>query len=75
MEPRSVSIRGDMILLQSLLKLVGAISNGGEVKSFLAMGTVQVNGEPEERRGRKLRNGDVVTLPDGERVRIVAEAP
>lgn len=63
-----------MILLQALLKHVGAIVNGGEVKSFLAEESVMVNGEREERRGRKLRHGDVVALPDGSRVRIVAEA-
>lgn len=62
-----------MILLQALLKLTGAISMGGEVKSLLAEGNVRVNDEVETRRGRKLRHGDVVTLPDGTRVRIVAE--
>ena len=62
-----------MILLQSLLKLTGAIVNGGEVKTFLHEESVFVNGEREERRGRKLHDGDVVTLPDGERVRVAAE--
>ena len=63
-----------MILLQALLKLIGEIGNGGEVKSFLAEEGVRVNGEVETRRGRKLYGGDVVTLPGGERIRIVAEA-
>ena len=62
-----------MILLQALLKLLGFVSMGGEVRAVLAQGGVEVNGEREERRGRKLRNGDVVKLPDGEVVRIVAE--
>ena len=62
-----------MILLQALLKLLGFVSMGGEVRSVLAQGRIEVNGEREERRGRKLRNGDVVKLPDGEVVRIVAE--
>lgn len=73
MEPRPVQIRGDMILLQALLKLLGFVSMGGEVRAVLAEGGVEVNGEPENRRGRKLRNGDVVRLPDGALVRIVAE--
>lgn len=62
-----------MILLQSLLKLLGFVHVGGEVKSLLAEGGVEVNGEPEARRGRKLRDGDVVILPNGSKVRIVAE--
>ena len=73
MEPRSIPIRGDVILLQSLLKLTGAIVNGGEVKTFLHEESVFVNGEREERRGRKLHDGDVVTLPDGERIQIAKE--
>ena len=62
-----------MILLQALLKLLGFVSMGGEVRAVLAQGGVEVNGEKEQRRGRKLRNGDVVKLPDGSLVKIVAE--
>ena len=71
MEPRTITIHGETILLQALLKLVGAIGNGGEVRFFLAENRVEVNGEPEARRGRQLRDGDVVALPDGSRVRVV----
>ena len=70
MEPRNVPIRGDHILLQALLKLEGAIGNGGEVKHFLDENPVLVNGESENRRGRKLRDGDLVLLPGGETLRI-----
>lgn len=75
MEPQPVSIVGNTILLQALLKLVGAISNGGEVKPFLAENLVRVNGEREERRGRKLHDGDVVALPDRTSFRVVAGTP
>ena len=74
MEPTPVQIRGEMILLQALLKHLGFASTGGEAKMLLAEGGIRVNGEREERRGRKLRDGDVVDLPDGARVRI-AEGP
>jgi ribosome-associated protein len=61
---REVPIRGDVIRLGQLLKLVGAVGGGGEVKPFLAAGGVLVNGEPETRRGRQLRPGDEVIIAD-----------
>jgi ribosome-associated protein len=36
----------------------------------LLAGAVRVNGEPEERRGRQLRSGDVVAIDGMEDVRI-----
>lgn len=59
-----------MIRLGQLLKLAGAVGSGGDVKSVLATGTVQVNGEVEDRRGRQLHRGDVVALP-GHQLRVV----
>jgi ribosome-associated protein len=60
-----VPIRGPMIRLGQLLKLVGVIDSGAEVKAFLATESVSVNGAREQRRGRQLRPGDVVEV--GER--------
>ena len=57
-----IEIRGDMIRLGQLLKLAGVIDSGGEVKTFLAEQPVLVNGEPENRRGRQLTHGDVITV-------------
>ncbi len=65
-----ITIRGDMIRLGQLLKLAGVIDSGAEVKAFLAEHPVLVNGEPEDRRGRQLHPGDVVTV--GERALRVA---
>jgi ribosome-associated protein len=59
-----VEIRGEMIRLGQLLKLVGAVDAGGDVKALLAGRAVTVNGEPEARRGRQLRDGDEVRLGD-----------
>lgn len=64
-EMRDIQIRGDSIRLGQLLKLAGVVDGGGEAKALLAEGAVSVNGEPETRRGRQLRAGDVVTLADG----------
>jgi ribosome-associated protein len=61
---RDIRIRGESIRLGQLLKLAGVVDGGGEAKALLAEGAVSVNGEPETRRGRQLRAGDVVTASD-----------
>jgi ribosome-associated protein len=59
-----VAIRGEMIRLGQLLKVAGVIDSGAEVKAFLSERAVLVNGEREDRRGRQLHPGDVVTVAD-----------
>jgi ribosome-associated protein len=66
---REVTIRDEVIRLGQLLKLAGIADSGTDAKELLADGAVRVNGEPETRRGRQLRAGDVVEA-DGERVVI-----
>ena len=61
---QEIPIRGEMIRLGQLLKLAGLVGGGGEVKDFLANVRVLVNGEPDNRRGRQLHPGDVVTVGD-----------
>jgi ribosome-associated protein len=67
------ALRGDHITLDALLKATGLASSGGEAKVFITEGRVQVNGEGETRRGRKLRTGDEVVLGDA-RVKLLAAA-
>ena len=57
-----VEIRGDSIRLGQLLKVVGVVDSGAEAKALLAEEPVAVNGEPESRRGRQIRAGDVVAV-------------
>ena len=61
---RDVPIREEVIRLGQLLKLAGLIGSGADAKALLAEGAVSVNGEPEARRGRQLRRGDVVAVGD-----------
>jgi ribosome-associated protein len=68
---REIEVRGDIIRLGQLLKVAGLVDSGGEAKAVLAEGGVTVNGEPEARRGRQLRDGDVVATGE-ESVRVVA---
>ncbi|WP_346620861.1 RNA-binding S4 domain-containing protein [Blastococcus montanus] len=69
---RTIDLRPgeDSIRLGQLLKLVDAVPTGAQVKDVLLSGVVTVNGEPEERRGRQLRSGDVVAIEGAEDVRI-----
>ena len=57
-----VTIRTEYITLGQFLKLADCISTGGEAKPFLQEKRITVNGEPEQRRGRKLYNGDSVEV-------------
>ena len=69
-----VPIHSDFVTLGQLLKLAGLVQSGGEVKPFLAETSIQINGEHDIRRGRKLYPGDVVRVEQGEPIRIVAAA-
>lgn len=63
----------DYITLQALLKELGIIQSGGAIKAYLAETTVLFNGEDEKRRGKKIRLGDVVNIPeDGITIDIIA---
>lgn len=64
----------EYITLQALLKEVGIIQSGGVIKSFLADNQVFFNGELENRRGKKLRIDDVISLP-AQQLEIVLLAP
>jgi S4 domain protein YaaA len=64
------TIRGEFITLGQLLKAADIVHSGGEVKDFLLESGILVNDESEERRGKKLRPGDVVKFPNGSSVTI-----
>lgn len=64
----------DYITLQALLKEVGIIQSGGAIKSFLQENQVYFNGELETRRGKKIRIGDTITLPN-QKLEILLTTP
>lgn len=53
----------DHVELNQLLKLVGLCDSGGAGKALVASGSVSVDGLLESRKTRKVRAGEVVTLP------------
>ena len=50
------------ITLGQALKAGNVVGTGGEAKVLIQAGEVRVNGEVETRRGRRLREGDVVEV-------------
>lgn len=63
--PEEVKIETEHVTLGQLLKRTGVIGTGGEAKMYLSETRVHVNGQIEDRRGRKLYDGDTVQLPVG----------
>ncbi|WP_027086755.1 S4 domain-containing protein YaaA [Cohnella panacarvi] len=59
---KSIGISTEYITLGQFLKLADCISTGGHAKFFLQETKVLVNGEPDNRRGRKLVVGDQIEV-------------
>jgi len=55
-----VTIRGEYIRLDDLLKHKGAVSTGGHAKVVIQNGEVKVDGEVCTMRGKKIRSGNSV---------------
>ena len=60
----SIRIQTEYITLGQFLKLASIIDSGGNAKWFLSEYEVYVNGELDVRRGRKLRVGDRIDIPE-----------
>ncbi len=58
-----IKIDTEYITLGQFLKLADVIQSGGMAKWFLSEHDVFINGEQDQRRGRKLRSGDQVSIP------------
>lgn len=59
---KEVKISTDYITLGQLLKYASIIQSGGETKSFLLENKILVNKEADNRRGKKLYEGDEILI-------------
>lgn len=59
----TIKIETETITLGQFLKLAELIQSGGMAKWFLSEHEVYINGEQDQRRGRKLTAGDKVEIP------------
>lgn len=67
---QEIKVRDEFIKLGQALKSSNLVSSGVEAKIVIQDGQVEVNGEVDTRRGRKLVPGDMITF-DGKSVKIV----
>ncbi len=58
------NFHGDYITLGQMIKVLNILESGGQIKFFLQDYSVKVNGSLEQRRGRKLRDGDLIEIED-----------
>ena len=70
MNDLEIKIRDEFIKLGQALKLAGVVEDGVEAKYAIQDGLVQVNGEVDQRRGRKVYEGDVITF-DGQEIKVI----
>ena len=59
---RDVEITREPVELYKILKFEGLLASGAEAKMAIAAGMVEVNGEGELRKRRKIVSGDVITF-------------
>ena len=65
----TIKIRDQYIKLGQAMKLAGLAEEGSEAKQMILNGEVEVNGQTEIRRGKKLFDGDTFTF-QGKTVKV-----
>ena len=56
----------EYIELNKLLKVLGLVESGGQANVFITEGEVQLNGEIETAKRKKIRTGDSVSFMENE---------
>lgn len=64
-----IKLRDEYIKLGQALKAAGLVESGVDAKFVIEDGLVKVNGAVEYQRGKKLRDGDLVSF-QGETIKI-----
>lgn len=69
----TIELKDDFITLAQALKYVNVIGSGGQAKWFLQEYAVYLNGELEDRRGKKIYRGDQLLIPVEELTILIAK--
>lgn len=64
MSKQEFTLMDEFIRLDDLLKLTGCVQTGGQAKVLIQGGGVTLNGEVCTMRGKKLRGGEVIAVPE-----------
>ena len=65
------TLQDEYIRLDDLLKLTGCVQTGGMAKVLIQSGGVMLDGEVCTMRGKKLRGGEIITVPEmGEEIAV-----
>lgn len=59
---KEIKITTEFIKLDQLLKFADVVDSGGMAKILIKESAVQVNGEINTMRGKKIRSGDIVVV-------------
>ena len=59
-----ITIKTEFITLGQFLKFADVVGSGSDAKFYLATHEIKVNDELDNRRGRKLRPGDIVLVEE-----------
>ena len=71
MSKQNFILEAEYIRLDDLLKLTGCVQTGGMAKVLIQSGGVTLDGEVCTMRGKKLRGGEVIAVPDlGEEIAV-----
>jgi len=68
------TLKSEYIELVKLIKLLGIAETGGQAKLMIEQGEILLNGHPEYRKRAKIRSGDEMQLPTGDKIQIRGEA-
>ena len=72
MSKQEFVLEAEYIRLDDMLKLTGCVQTGGMAKVLIQSGGVTLDGEVCTMRGKKLRGGEVIAIPDlGEEITVV----
>ena len=64
MSKQHFNLEAEFIRLDDLLKLTGCVETGGMAKVLIQGGGVTLDGEVCTMRGKKLRGGETVAVPE-----------
>lgn len=71
MSRQEFTLEAEYIRLDDLLKLTGCVQTGGMAKVLIQSGGVLLDGEVCTMRGKKLRGGEMIAVPDlGEEILV-----